>query len=415
MAKLTDMKIRNAKPAPGKKILKLADGDGLYLWCFDDGRRYWRLRYYTDGKERLAGLGVYPDTGLKEARQKAAVLREQLAGGVDPVAVKKAASKAEKAAQADTFRSFAEAWHATKSPDWVSQYVGDSWKRLERHAFPTLGAMPVSSIAAPDVLAVVKKIQTDGADALAFRVLGDIRRILDYAINCGRLTHNVAVGREGALRSPKPENRAHVSQKEFPALIQAINQYEEKGGTRLVMRALQLIALTFVRANELLQAQWTEFDLDKAEWEIPASRMKMKKALIVPLAPAVVEILHELKTLNPNSKFILPGRGRNKGISDNTLRYALSYMGYGGRQTVHGFRHVASTALHEARDGDHKLFHSDAIERQLAHVSGGVRGIYDKSEHLPERRRIMNWWADYIASCLLSPDKPTDERAVDRG
>lgn len=393
--RITDLEVRNFTGPVGKKIKKYHVGEGLYLWCMKEGGRCWRFRYYLDGKERGMALGTYPKVSLADARKAVEKQREILQAGTDPAREKKLAKQAVKQAKDDSFEALAVEWYETRSDTWSSKYAADEWARLKQYAFPSLGKLPVTKIEAPDVIAALRKVQATGATSSAFRVLSTVRQILDFAINSGRLERNVAVGREGALKVHKPKNRAHVDVKEFPDLVKAIATYDQIG-TREVMLALQLITLLFTRANELLQAEWTEFDFDKALWEIPASRMKMEKELLVPLAPQVVVILNRLKTMNPNSKFILPGRGGKKGVSINALLGALDALGYGKKQTVHGFRHIASTILNEARHGDERLFDGDAVEAQLAHVSGGTRGVYNKAKYLPERRRIMCWWADYL-------------------
>lgn len=402
MSPLTDVQIKNATCPPGKKIKKYHDGDGLYLWCMADdkdgrpGGKWWRLRYYLDGKERGMALGAYPKVSLAQAREAAKVQRELLKKGTDPAQAKKKQKVVEKQARADSFEAIAREWHDAQSPGWGEGYATGMWARLEAYAFPVLGKMPVTAIEASDVLEALRKVQAAGFTQVAYRVLANIRAVLDYAINSGRLGQNVAVGREGALKVHKAKNQAHVSPKEFPALIKKIATYESIGN-RQTMLALQLIALTFVRANELLQAEWSEFDFDNALWEIPAERMKMERALLVPLAPQVINILVELKAMNPESKLILPGRGGKKGITNSTLLNALKLLGYAKKQTVHGFRHIASTALNEARgDDDKQLFESDAIEAQLAHVIGGTRGKYNKATYLAERRKIMAWWASHL-------------------
>lgn len=392
---LTDLQVKNATCPEGQKIKKYHDGAGLYLWCMADGTRCWRFRYYLDGKERGMALGTYPKVSLADARKAVEVQRGILQTGTDPAQEKKKAKQADKLAKDDTFEALATEWYESRSHTWSAKYAADEWTRLKQYVFPAIGKQPVSHIEAPDLIAVLRKVQATGATSSAFRVLATVRQILDFAINSGRLAHNVAIGREGALKVHKPKNRAHVDVKEFPDLVKAIATYDQIG-TRDVMFALQLITLLFTRANELLQAEWTEFDFDKALWEIPAIRMKMEKELLVPLAPQVVAILKELKIRNPNSKFILPGRSGKKGLSINALLGALDSLGYGKKQTVHGFRHIASTILNEARNEDERLFDPDAIEAQLAHISGGTRGVYNKAKYLPERRRIMSWWANHL-------------------
>lgn len=392
---LTDLQVKNATCLTGQKIKKYHDGAGLYLWCMADGARCWRFRYYLDGKERGMALGTYPKVSLADARKAVEVQRGILQTGTDPAQEKKKAKHADKLVKDDTFEALAKEWYETRSHTWSTKYAADEWARLKQYVFPAIGKLPVSQIEAPDLISALRKVQASGATSSAFRVLSTVRQILDFAINSGRLAHNVAIGREGALKVHKPKNRAHVDAKEFPDLVKAIATYDQIG-SKEVMFALQLISLVFTRANELLQAEWTEFDFDKALWEIPASRMKMEKPLLVPLAPQVIAILNGLKAIHPNSTFILPGRDGKKGLSANALLGALDALGYGKKQTVHGFRHIASTILNEARRGDERLFDGDAVEAQLAHTSGGTRGVYNKAKYLPERRKIMCWWANYL-------------------
>lgn len=392
---LTDLNVRNATCPDGQKIKKYHDGAGLYLWCMADGARCWRYRYYLDGKERGMALGTYPKVSLADARKAVEKQREILQTGTDPAQVKKKAKQTDKLAMDDSLETLAKEWFETRKHMWSSRYANNEWARLEQHALPNLGKLPVTKIEAPDLIAALRKVQATGATSSAFRLLSTIRQILDFAINSGRLAHNVAIGREGALKVHKPKNRAHVSPEEFPDLVKAIATYDQIG-SKEVMLALQLITLLFTRASELLQAQWSEFDFENRLWEVPTSRMKMQKPLLVPLAPQVVVILEELKAMHPNSKFILPGRDGKKGLSINALLQALDSLGYGKKQTVHGFRHIASTILNEARHGDERLFDGDAVEAQLAHTSGGTRGVYNKAKYLPERRRIMGWWADFL-------------------
>lgn len=392
---LTDLQVKNATCPSGQKIKKFHDGNGLYFWCQADGGRYWRLRYYHGGKERGMALGSYPKVSLAEARKAAEKQQEILARGTDPAEAKRKSKQAEARAKDDSFEALAGEWHEARKHTWSVKYGHDEWTRLQQHVFPHIGRTPVTRIEARDLIALLKKIQASGATSSGFRVLSTIRQILDFAINNDRLERNVAVGREGALKVHKPKNRAHVEPKEFPDLLKAIATYDQIG-SKEVMFALRLISMVFTRASELTQAEWTEFDFDNNLWEIPASRMKMEKTLLVPLAPQVVDILSELKSLNPNSRFILPGREGKKGLSTNALLDALNALGYGGKQTVHGFRHIASTALNEVRNGDERMFDPDAIEAQLAHTSGGTRGVYNKARYLPERRRIMAWWANYL-------------------
>lgn len=397
MSKLTDAACRNAACTTGT-VRKLPDGNGLYLWIYAGGRKTWRFRYAVQGInrqgqpaliEKTITIGAYPAVSLAQARVEAAKLRQQ----ADPAAEKKADKRATAAATSNSFETLARQWHKNHAVHWSKKYGDDILKRLVADVFPNIGSRPVTVIEAPEIIAVLRPVQARGNLALAFRLLGHIVKVLDYAINIGVLTHNVAIGREGALQPAPYANHPHVAPAELPDLLRAIDDYH---GDRRTRFALQLLSMTFVRVSELLRATWDEFDLGTATWEIPASRMKARRPHLVPLASQVVSILEELKTLSCGSQLVLPGRSLYKPIDRKTLRSALDRMGYAGRMTSHGFRHVASTALNEARDGDTMMFDPDAIEAQLAHLTPGVRGRYNKARYLPERRRMMQWYADRL-------------------
>lgn len=380
-------------------IRKLSDGDGhLYLWLYPNGRKAWVYRYFTQGTnkkgqpakiEKSLTLGNYPDLSLAQARVEAA--KAGLLG--DPSAAKKAVAQAKAKAAENTFEALALEWHKIHAPHWTSKYAEDVLKRLKADAFPALGQRPVAELKASEIVAVLLPVQARGNVELAYRLLGHIAQVLDFAIARDLLDTNVAQGREKALAPAPHASHAHVEPHQLPALLRAIDGYS---GSPVVRLALRILPRVFTRANELLQATWDEFDLAKAEWEIPARRMKMRRTHLVPLAPQVVKMLEELRELGHGSPLVFPGKSVMKPVTSKALLQALASLGYGGVQTSHGFRHIASTALNEARNGDDMLFDEDAVERQLAHVAGGVRGTYNKAKYLPERRRIMNWWADHL-------------------
>lgn len=401
MGKLTDPSCRNAvvqagiNPDTGKPygVRKLADGGGLFLFVSADGSKRWRYRYFVerDGRkvEQLMSLGVYPDVTLAAARVAAA--KAALLG--DPGAARKAVKEEKAKVAENTFESLALAWHGKHAAHWAKKHADDILKRMKADIFPTLGQRPVADIRAPEIVQVLEAVQARGTLALGWRVLGHINKVLGYAQSKGLVEFNVAVGREDVLQAAPYANHAHVQPDELPALLKAIDQYDGSPITRL---ALRMLSRVFVRATELLGARWDEFDLANATWEIPASRMKMKRVHIVPLAPAVVAMLEELRELGCGSEWVFPGRDFTKSMTSKSLLHAFEKLGYAGVQTSHGFRHIASTALNEARDGDDMMFEPDAIERQLAHVTGGTRGRYNKAQWLPERRRLMAWYADFL-------------------
>jgi integrase len=376
----------------GASVRKLSDGDGLYLWVYLDGRKYWRMRYWQVGKEKSLSLGVYPKVSLSDARKKRGEVRKQLQDDLDPSAERKAANLRKKLAAENSFEAVAREWHGKQLHIWVPHHASDVKRRLENNIFPTIGKRPIDQIEAPELLQTVRKIEARGAYDLAHRVLQVCGQVFRYGIATGRCTRNLSTDLRGALTPHKKQHQAAVRPEELPELLRVIAKYDETGDkqTRL---ALQLLTQTFVRTNELIGAEWAEFDLSNAFWIIPAGRMKMKAEHVVPLSKQAVFILTELKNISGSSRFVFPGRNRDKPISNNTMLFALYRLGYKGKMTGHGFRAVASTILNEAG------FNPDVIERQLAHCERNeVRGAYNRAEYLPERKRMMQYWAEYLES-----------------
>jgi integrase len=387
---LTDLSCKNAT-AEGSKIRKLHDGQGLYLWVYEDGRKYWRLRYKIHDKEKSLSLGVYPVVGLKQARQLAQVERVKLMGNIDPSIDRKLNKQKAKEAAANSFEATAREWHTKQTHTWAGSHAKDVLRRLEGNVFPYIGMYPISTIEAPQLLNMIRIIEQRGSYDLAHRVLGVCGQVFRYGISTGRCTRDPSSDLRGALTPHKKKNQAAVKPEELPELLRSIATYECIGD-RQTQLALQLLALTFVRTNELIGALWEEIDLNNALWVVPATRMKMKNEHVVPLTHQALNILAELKRIAGDSRYLLPGRNPNKPISNNTLLFALYRLGYKGKMTGHGFRAVASTALNESG-----LFSPDAIERQLAHGERNeVRGAYNRAEYLPERKRMMIWWSNHI-------------------
>lgn len=375
-------------------IRKLPDGDGLYLWVYQNGRKYWRMRYWQLGKEKSLSLGVYPKISLCDARKKREALRLQLNADLDPSAERKATNLLKRLAAENSFELVAMEWYSKQLHTWVKHHADDVKRRLERNIFPTIGKRPIEQIEAPELLQTIRKIESRGAYDLAHRVLQVCGQVFRYGIATGRCTRNLSADLRGALTPHKKQHQAAVRPEELPQLLRAIASYDETGDkqTRL---ALQLLAQTFVRTNELIGAEWAEFDLNNALWIIPAARMKMKAEHVVPLSKQAVSILAELKEISSTSRFVFPGRNRDKPISNNTMLFALYRLGYKGKMTGHGFRAVASTILNEMN------LKSDVIERQLAHCERNeVRGAYNRAEYLIERKRMMQQWSDYLDSIM---------------
>jgi integrase len=369
------------------------DGGGLYLWAYPDGKLYWRLRYWQNGTEKSLSLGVFPHVKLKDARTKRDAMQKQLQSGLDPSEVRKAEKRSKRLAAENSFEAVALEWLGKQSNACSSRHLATLKHRLEVDAFPALGSRPIAEIDAPDLLAAMRKIESRGSFDLAHRVLQVCGQVFRYGIATGRCSRNLSLDLRGALTPHVNGRQNAVRAEELPALLKAIARYDELGDlqTRL---ALQLLALIFVRTNELIGASWGELDLTDAMWTIPAERMKMKAEHLVPLSKQAVSILTQLKTMAGHSRFVLPGRNPAVPMSNNTMLFALYRLGYKGRMSGHGFRAVASSILNESG-----LWSVDAIERQLAHCErNAVRGAYNRAEYLPERKRMLQWWADYVDS-----------------
>jgi len=386
---LDNVTCKNAN-SEGKKIRKLHDGEGLYLWVYEDGRKYWRLRYKIHDKEKSISIGVYPKTGLKQARVNAQLERGKLDKHLDPSIERRIRKQQSKEAAANSMEAVAREWYSKQLNTWVPSHAKDVLRRLEVNVFPYLGNLPIKKIEAPELLNTVRIIERRGAYDLAHRVLQVCSQVFRYGVATGRCSRDPAIDLRGALTPHKKKNQAAVKPEELPELLRAISQYETIGDKQTQL-ALQLLAFTFTRTNELIGSVWSEFDLENALWVVPSERMKMRNEHVVPLSSQVLTILSELKPIAGDSKYLLPGRNTRRPLSNNTLLFALYRLGYKGKMTGHGFRAVASTALNEAG------FNPDAIERQLAHGElNEVRGAYNRAKYLPERIKMMQWWSDHL-------------------
>jgi integrase len=385
---LNDLAIKRAQP--GAKIIKLSDGGGLQLWITPDGAKRWRMAYRFGGVQKTLAIGVYPVIGLKEAREAREAARQTLARGQDLSQAKREAKAAKAAKDANTFAAVAAELTEKKRRDGKAAATLKKFAWFMSFAFPALGARVINEITARDVLAVLKDVESRGVHETARKLRTAIGDVFRYAIATARAENDPTTALRGALVTPTVTPRAAiVGPKAFGGLLRAIEDYQGAPETRA---ALELLALTFVRPGELRAAEWAEFDLESAIWEIPAGRMKMRKAHRVPLAPRAVAILQELRKLNGNDRFLFPSvRSVARCMSENTLNAALRRMGFKNEDmTSHGFRASASSMLNESG-----LWNADAIERQLAHVDGdSVRRAYARAEFWDERVHMMAWWAD---------------------
>jgi len=380
---LTDVTVRQAKlrSAP----YKLADGKGLYLLVTPTGSKLWRFDYRFAAKRKTLALGVYPDVKLAEARKRHAEAREALAKGHDPAAVRRASREA----RATLFRDVADAWHAEARKAW-SQAHGETVRyRMDRYLIPSLGSRPIGDIEPPEMLRVLKPL-SDRADT-ARRAKQIASAVFRYAIAHGLARRDPTADLKGALPAGKVTSRAAITDpRKVGPLLCAIEGYE---GHPIVRHALRLLPLVFVRPGELRHAEWAEIDAEAAEWRIPAEKMKMREALLVPLSRQALAILEEIRPLTGRGRYVFPSaRSFARPISENTLNAALRRLGYTKEEmTGHGFRAMASTLLNE------QGWPPDVIERQLAHAERNkVRAAYNRASYLDERRRMMQAWADYL-------------------
>ena len=383
---LTVFQVKNIKS--GSKDFKLSDAGGLYLHVKTNGAKYWRLAYRFNQKQKTLALGVYPEVSLQEAREKASEAKKLLKDGIDPSANKKA-SKFE---SDNSFQVLANEWFMKQKTIWVESHTNDVKRRLEKDIYPKIGQLPISQITSMQVLEVVRVIEKRQATDLAHRVLGVCSQVFRYAVSSGKLASDPTRDLKGALTPHVQKHQNAIAPEEMAKLMKDINTYDSIGALQTKL-ALIMLAHTFVRTGELIEATWNEFDFEKCMWKIPANRMKMKREHIVPLTPQVIAILKQLKELSYNSDYVFAGRNTQKPISNNTLLFALYKLGYKGKLTGHGFRSVASTSLNE------NGFRADIIERQLAHLDGNsVRAAYNRAEYMKERIEMMTWWSNHLDS-----------------
>lgn len=389
IAPLSDTQVNKAKPQ--EKEYRLFDGGGLNLLVTPTGGKLWRLKYTFNGKVKQLSFGAYPALSLAEARQRREDAKKLLANGVDPGNVK----KAQKAAGTDATKSFevvAREWHQKYSEQWSDVHTQTLIDRLEKDVFPYLGKRPIDEIKAPELLAVLRRIESRGALDTAHRIRNCCGQVFRYAVATGRAERDCSADLKGALPPVKFGHRAApTTEKEVAPLLRAIDDFK---GSFVVKCALMLAPMLFVRPGELRGMEWAELDLDAAEWSIPGARMKMKIPHLVPLPRQAVAILKELHPLTGHSTFVFPSiRTPLRCISDNTLNAGLRRMGFEKEEiTAHGFRAMARTMLHEILG-----FTPDAIEAQLAHaVPDRLGRAYNRTQHLAERKKMMQHWADYL-------------------
>lgn len=396
---LTDAKIRNTKPEA--KPVKLVDGGGLYLEVRPSGAKLWRYRYRIAGKENVFAVGEYFNdkrgghVSLDEARSERDKARALVKQGIHPAHHRQAERLATHAENANTFEAVAREWIAKKKPGWTPYYLRQVERFMQADVFPKIGKLPIRSVTAAHLLEIVKLIEGRGAETVAVLVRQWASAIFRYAVATLRADSDPAAALKGAIHRPKVEHHKPMTRDQIGDFVKALDGY---AGYRTTVIALRLMLLTFVRTVELRGAEWSEFDLDRAEWRIPAGRMKMRETHTVPLSWQAVELLRELRTYTGGRAFLFPNyRNPKTCMTGTTLNRALERMGFNGKDSIgfsaHGFRATASTILNETG------FRSDVIERQLAHAERDkTRASYNQAEYMPERRAMMQQWADMVDS-----------------
>ncbi|MBS9443684.1 tyrosine-type recombinase/integrase [Photorhabdus heterorhabditis] len=385
--KLTARQIETAKPKD--KSYKLSDGGGMYLEIFPNGSKCWRQKYRFAGKEKRLAFGTYPTVTLAEARNKREDAKKILANGDDPGLVKRQEKREKALIVNNSFEKIALEWHACKAPNWSKGYADDLLEGFTKDIFPYIGKHAITDINSLDMLTVLRKMEQRGVLDKLKKIRQACNQVFRYAIVTGRAEYNPAAELVGVLATPKAKHFPHLNVDELPAFLQALSLYS---GSKITQIATKLLLLTGLRTIELRASTWTEIDLDKAIWEIPQERMKMRRPHIVPLSEQALALLRELEAITGRFNFAFHGRNDvGKPMSEAAINQVLKRIGYDGRATGHGFRHTMSTILHE------QGYSSAWIETQLAHVDkNSIRGTYNHAQYLDGRREMLQWYADYM-------------------
>ncbi len=380
-----------------KKAYKVSDAGGLYIEVTPKGGKRWRFKYRFNNKEKLLSLGIYPDIGLKEARERRDSYRNQIANGTDPAETRKA--ERQSIGDQNSFEVIAREWFSKFSVDWSTDHAKRSLGRLEKDIFPWIGKEAINELKPPKLLSVFRRIESRGAIESARRAHQICSQIFRYAVRTGRAENDPTIVLQGAIPPTKVKHHASITEPvAIGGLMRAISGYE---GAAVTISALKLAPYVFVRPTELRNAEWSEIDLDNAEWRIPAEKMKMKAVHIIPLSEQAITILRGIEPLTGRGKYVFPSsRTTSRPMSNNTINGALRRLGYSkDEMTGHGFRSMASTLLNE------QGWNRDAVERQLAHSErDGVRAAYNYAQYLPERKKMMQSWANYLDGLAKGAD-----------
>lgn len=383
---LSDTTIRTAKPK--NKLYRLTDANGLCLEVTPTGSKLWRYRYRFNGSAKMLALGVYPAVTLLKARQLRDGARQLLIEGTDPGEQKKTAKQAQRV-EGLTFETLAREWFAYNAPRWAESTTYKAKLYLENDLIPGIGSRPVKAITRPHLVELVRKVEARGTLNAAGKIRQWLHQIFRYGLAKGVLDANPATDLSVVAAPPKAaRHHPHVTFAELPEMLA---KSEAANIHSLTRHAIRLLTLTAVRPGELRQAPWTEFDLERATWTIPAERMKARRPHVVPLPRQAVAILRQLQEITGRYELVFAGANPQRPMSENTVNKALRHMGYEGRQTGHGFRHLLSTELNG------RGYNKDWIERQLAHGdTDEIRGTYNHAAYVEQRREMMQAWADSI-------------------
>ena len=405
--KLTELTVKKANPK--EKQYKLADGEGMYLRVYPNGSKYWQLKYRFEGKQKTLSFGVWPEVGISEAREKRHEARKKIKQGVDPIQEKKQIiidkneqkleREREEHRKENTLKNVAEEWYQRQSPNWTEKHNQVVLNSLKNHVFTDLGDLPVSDVTKQDVISTLRKLEAEGLYETCYRVRQRLEAIFDYAEIGEYCTGNPARGLQKIFTKPQPKHHASLPISELPVFLKKME--DDIGTYPTTKLAMMFMIHIFVRTQSLRNSMWNDFDLecDEPLWIVPKYDMKNRVELHVPLSPQVVKILEEMKQFSGPDGYVFPQvRNPKKAMSENTLLYYSYRLGYSGRSTIHGFRTVASTALHESRKWNH-----DAVELQMSHLVGTkVSRAYNRAEHLDERRKMMEWWSNFVNSLMNS-------------
>jgi len=407
MDNLTELTIKQAKT--GQKQYKLFDGGGMFLLVHPNGSKYWRMKFSFQSKSKLASFGVWPDVSLKEAREKRYEAKKKIKDGINPIEekrqerqdrldrVKQGELKTQK--KKTTFRQVAQEWYKRISLQWSEKHTKDVLRSLEYYVFPDFGERPIAKITKQDVIATLRKLESEGLHETCYRVRQRLEAIFEYAEIEENCIGNPARGLKKIFTKPKPKHFASIPISELSDFLNKM--IEDPAANHVTKLAMLFMIHVFVRTGSLRHAMWKDFDFecDEPLWVIPNYNMKNKIDFYVPLSPQVVTILENMKQFSgPDGYVFTQIRNPHKPISVNTLLYFSNRLGYAQKHTIHGFRTVASTYLHEK-----ELWSSDVVEKQMSHLTGTkVSRTYNKAEHLNERRKMLEWWSNYIESLIVS-------------